>query len=134
MASEKKKPNWRHKRKMGLVLHGGYFCYGWKHGWIPWAPEWFKHAVVHVWNSMYCMRHGHDDMLVDLYKAFIAEGEIDPEPPSCGRCLTELPVDGKYVTPVKAPWWTKPPSKEEIAEWKELALQPDLPEDSPDPS
>jgi len=119
---------------MGLVLYHGHFDYGYNHGWIPWAPEWVKHAIVAVWNSMHCMVHGHDTTLVDLYKCFLAEGQIDPEPPTCCNCLTELPVDGKYVTPVKEPWWKKRPSKEEIAEWNALVESPDLPEDSPDPS
>jgi hypothetical protein len=119
---------------MGLALSGGgYLCYGWNHGWIPWAPEWLKHAIVAVWNAIYCMKNGHDDILVDLYRAQVAEGD-DPEPPCCSRCCTELPVDGKYVTPAREPWWKKPPSKEEIAEWNELAQQPDPPEDFPDPS
>ncbi len=130
--AKRKRKSWHNR--MGLSLHQGYLCYGHDFGWIPWAPQWVKHAIVSVWNSIYCMRHGHDTMLVDLYKAFLAEGETDPEPPSCSRCCTELPVDGKYVTPVKEPWWKKAPSKEEIAEWNELAQQPDLPEDSPDPS
>ena len=80
------------------------------------------------------MIHGHDDTLVELYKYEIKEGNLDIEPPSCSRCCTELPVDGKYITPVKEPWWKKKPSKEEIASWKELAEQPDPPEDFPDPS
>ena len=129
-----KRTGWRKKHKMGLSLHNGYFCYGWNHGWIPWAPEWVKHGIVAVWNSTYCMIHGHDDILVQLYKAQVAEGDPDVEPPNCTRCCTELPVDGKYVAPVKEPWWTKPPTKEEIASWNELAEQPDPPEDLPDPS
>lgn len=125
----------KYKHKMGLACGGrGYLCYGWKHGWIPWAPEWFKHAIVAVWNNVYCMIHGHDTMLVDLYKCFIAEGRTDSEPPVCSYCCTELPVDGKYVTPVKEPWWKKRPSKEEIAEWNALAELPDPPDTPPDPS
>lgn len=118
---------------MGLALTGGYLCYGWGHGWIPWAPQWFKHAVVKVWNSIFCMVHGHDTILVDLYKVEAKEGNVDQQPPSCSRCCTELPVDGVYVRS-KEPWWKKKPSKEEIAEWTAIAESPDPLEESPDPS
>ena len=127
-----RKAGWRRKFKMGLSLHDGYFCYGMNHGWIPWAPEWIKHAIVNVWNSIYCMIHGHDTILVDLYKALVKENP-DEEPPKCSRCCTELPVDGVYV-PAKEPWWKKPPTQAEIDEWNQLAEQPDPPEDFPDPS
>ena len=122
----------RFHSKLGLSLIGGYFGYGYNHGWIPWAPEWVKHAIVSVWNSIYCMAHGHDTIGVDLYKALVEENPNE-EPPHCVRCCTELPVDGKYVRSPE-PWWKKSPSKEEIAAWNALAQQPDLPEDSPDPS
>ncbi len=126
-----KRSGWH--RRMGLTFYDGHaLAYGHEHGALMWAPEWVKHAIVAVWNSIFCMIHGHDTMLVDLYKVLVEENP-DEEPPSCSRCCSELPVDGVYVQS-KEPWWKKAPSKEEIASWKELAEQPDPPEDFPDPS
>ena len=56
--------------EMGLTFYDGHaLAFGHKHGSLMWAPEWVKHAIVSVWNSTFCMIHGHDDILVDLYKA-----------------------------------------------------------------
>ena len=101
---------WWHKTPfdtMGIVMgERGSLLYGHDHGALQWAPMWFKHAIVHVWNIFICMFKGHDPLGEAMYTHHAVPG-----PPTCINCSAVLKIDGRYVT------------EEEIAQHDEIIYQ-----------
>jgi len=74
-------------------INDGSLAYGIDAGWFLWAPIWFKHGIVHVWNRTRCRFVGHGSIGLNIYKSKIGLG-----PPKCPSCMKVLKVDGRYLT------------------------------------
>jgi hypothetical protein len=80
--------------RMGLVVSSDWaMMYGFEHGALCWAPEWFKHGVCHVWNKVACAIRGHDDFGLTAYTSHVIPGR-----PKCCYCCAEILIDGKRIT------------------------------------
>jgi hypothetical protein len=45
--------------EVGLVLSGKHLAYGWKRGWLQWAPSCVRKTIIDVWNPVACCIWGH---------------------------------------------------------------------------
>ena len=71
----------------------GSILYGHDHGALQWAPMWFKHTIVNIWNTIICKVRGHDPMGA----AFFINHAV-PGPPKCLSCNATVKINGRYVT------------------------------------
>ena len=82
---------------MGLVFSGPHFragrgrhlAYGRDFGALIWAPDWFKHAIVHVWNWIVCHLFGHD--VLRLGRTIVGNGYHVQAHAACIACSKKFP-------------------------------------------
>ena len=82
-----RKPSKDWMNDMGLTLHHHSLAWGMNHGALRWAPHWFRHMIVTVWNWISCRLFGHD-----VFGPIIEDGQVLHDK-VCVNCSKKYPFD-----------------------------------------